>query len=57
MGEGCRRLEGRACRVDEELLPCVPSAESLIEYAFKMANGDREKCPKGGRPDYRNGEW
>ena len=45
------------CRVDEELLPCVPSAESLIEYAFKMANGDREKCPKGGRPDYRNCEW
>jgi hypothetical protein len=44
-------------RVDKELQPMVPTAESLIEYAFKIANGDREKCPKGGRPEYRNGEW
>ena len=45
------------CRVDEELQPKVPTAESLIEYAFQLATGDREKCPKGGRAEYRNGEW
>ena len=44
-------------RMDEEGEPMVPTAESLIEYAFKLASGDREKCPKGGRPEYRNGEW
>eukprot|EP00966_Prymnesium_polylepis_P034241 795703-Prymnesium_polylepis.1 len=22
-----------------------------------MANGDGKKCPKGGRPEYRNGDW
>ena len=37
--------------------PTVPTAESLIEYAFQIANGNREKCPIGGRPEYRNGEW
>eukprot|EP00966_Prymnesium_polylepis_P248554 5746919-Prymnesium_polylepis.1 len=45
------------CRVDEELQPKVPTAESLIEYAFQLATGDREKCMKGGRAEYRNGEW
>ena len=39
------------CRVDDEVQPKVPAAESLIEYAFKLATGDREKCPKGGRPE------
>ena len=43
--------------VGELLEPAVPTAESLIEYAFKLATGDRQKCPKGGRPEYRNGEW
>ena len=42
---------------DEELQPRVPTAESLIEYAFKLSTGDRAKCPKGGRQEYRNGEW
>jgi hypothetical protein len=41
---------------DEELQPRVPTAESLIEYAFKLSTGDRAKCPKGGRQEYRNGE-
>ena len=45
------------CRVDEELQPKVPTAEALVEYAFQLATGDREKCPKGGRAEYRNGEW
>ena len=45
------------CRVDEELQPKVPTAESMISYAFQLATGDREKCPKGGRAEYRNGEW
>ena len=45
------------CRADEERQPKVPTAESLIEYAFQLATGDREKCPKGGRAEYRNGEW
>ena len=44
-------------RFEGELEPVVPTAESLIEYAFKLATGDRQKCPKGGRPEYRNGEW
>lgn len=43
--------------VGELLEPAVPTAESLIEYAFKLATGDRQKCPKGGRAEYRNGEW
>ena len=46
-----------ACRFDDEQKPQVPTAESLIEYAFKMANGDGKKYPKGGRPEYRNGDW
>jgi hypothetical protein len=45
------------CRMDDELQPQVPTAESMIEYAFQMANGDKESCPKGGRAEYRNGEW
>jgi hypothetical protein len=34
--------------VSERGAPC--------RYAFKLSTGDREKCPKGGRPEYRNGE-
>ena len=45
------------CRMDEDMQPRAPTAESLIEYAFKMASGDCERCPKGGRAEYRNGEW
>ena len=45
------------CRMDEELQPQVPTAEIMIEYAFQMANGDKESCPMGGRAEYRNGEW
>jgi len=45
------------CRMDDELQPKVPTAESLIECAFQMANGDKASCPKGGRAQYRNGEW
>ena len=45
------------CRMDEELQPQVPTAEIMIEYAFQMANGDKESCPKEGRAEHRNGEW
>ena len=34
----------------------VPSVSSIIEYVLKMATGDAS-CPKGGTPEYRNGEW
>ena len=34
----------------------IPSVSSIIEYILKMATGD-SSCPKGGTPEYRNGEW
>lgn len=24
---------------------------------MQMAKGDKERCPKGGWPEYRNGPW
>ena len=57
VNEARRGVDGSVCRHDEEQQPRVPTAESLIKYAFKMATGDRDKCPKGGRAEYRNGDW
>ena len=33
----------------------VPKPVMLMEYILKLAIGDGEACPKGGRPEYRNG--
>ena len=35
--------------------PLVAKPVMIMEYILKLAIGDGEACPKGGRPEYRNG--
>ena len=37
-------------------MPVLVSAAAIIEYLMKMAHGDAQSVPKGGEPEYRNGE-
>ena len=36
--------------------PLVPRAVAVAEFALRAARGDKS-VPKGGRPEYRDGEW
>ena len=37
--------------------PLVPKPVMIMDWILRMVNGDKEVCPKGLRPEYRNGPW
>ena len=42
--------------LDADGVPVLVSPAAILEYLMKMAHGDAQSVPKGGEPEYRNGE-